>query len=85
MPHFVELDTDRSQPHTPLWYPQVSGLLKKSTSVLVLLLVFLCAKENVSPVEQCNNKPQHAGGDGRRAGGNSKGKRRGNGEMVKKD
>lgn len=45
--HLVELGTDRCQPHTLLWYPQVSGSLKKSISVVVLLFVFLCTKENV--------------------------------------
>lgn len=47
MPHLMELGTDRCQPHTLSWYPQVSGSLKKSTSVVVLLFVFLCTKENV--------------------------------------
>lgn len=59
MPHLVELDTDRCQPHTVVWHPQVSGLFKKSTNVVVVLFVFLCAKESVSPIEQCSNKPQH--------------------------
>lgn len=58
-----------ASPHTVVWHPQVSGLFKKSTNVVMLLFVFLCAKESVSPVEQCSNKPQHARGDERRAEG----------------